>query len=82
MALSLVRVAGEYGLVISQIAPETLTSLLKRANCKEFGARPDEYLIDEVLGDTFARVAEQYGSQPVKLTGTVDYQCVPVNEGE
>lgn len=82
MALSVVRVAGEYGLTVSQIAPETLTSLLKRSNRKEFGARPDEYLIDEVLGDTFAQAVEQYGLEPVKLTGTDEYQCVPINDDE
>ncbi len=82
MALSVVRVAAEYGVTVSRIMPETLTSLLIRANRKEFGARPDEYLIDEVLGDTFSQAVEQLGSEPIELTGTDNYRCVPVNEDE
>lgn len=82
MALAIIRGASEYGLVVSQIAPETLTSLLKRSKRQEFGARPDEYLVDEVLGETLAQAVEQYGSEPISLIGTDDYQCVPVNNVE
>jgi hypothetical protein len=77
VALSIVRVASEYGLNITYIVPETLTAILKQCGTANFGVRPDEYLIDELLGERFAEAAIGFGNIPLTINGATDFYCAP-----
>lgn len=77
VALSIVRVASEYGLNITYIVPETLMAILKQCGTANFGVRPDEYLIDELLGERFAEAAIEFGNIPLTINGATDFYCAP-----
>ena len=79
LALSVVRVASEYGLRIEYIAPETLTKLFTVSVKQNFGVRPDEYLIDELLGESFKGAKDQYNNTPLKISGTDNFEYSPLN---
>jgi ATP-dependent Clp protease ATP-binding subunit ClpA len=78
LALSIVRVASEYGLNIGYIEPETLKAILRHNADANFGARPDEYLIDELLGTMFAESAVNFGETPLTISGTTNFGCEPM----
>lgn len=77
VALSIVRVASEYGLNIVYITPETLMAVLGKCGTANFGARPDEYLIDELLGEKFAEAWVDFGNIPLTINGATDFYCEP-----
>lgn len=80
LALSIVRVASEYGLNIFYIMPETLTAMLKMIPSSNFGVRPDEYFIDELLGGLFIESLDEFGNAPLELRGAETFNCFLVNE--
>jgi hypothetical protein len=43
--------------------------MMQKACSATFGARPERFLIDDLLGSTFAKAAEQDASIPVKVVG-------------
>lgn len=53
---AIARVALEYGLRIEHIAPSVIEAILS-LNQEGFGARPDEYAIDDLLGSAFIQAA-------------------------
>ena len=57
MTLAVARVAAEYGVQVGHIAPAVIVNLLAQSRNSEFGARPDEYLVDELLGAAFAEAS-------------------------
>lgn len=57
-ALTIARVGREYGLQVERIEPETIVSILALEKTRDFGARPIEFLIDNELGDEFAKAAQ------------------------
>ena len=73
--LAIVRVAEEYGLRVARIAPAVVTHILEEARGDGFGARPDEYLVDEVLGACFGQAA-QAADGDVEVTGGPPFACV------
>jgi ATP-dependent Clp protease ATP-binding subunit ClpA len=75
LALAIARVAKEYGLRIQRTAPGVILALLKQSRLEGFGARPDEYLIDRVLGDCFAAAARVRGPSPIEVQGP-PFRCV------
>lgn len=77
LALSIVRVASEYGANISYIAPETLSVILQTAGKYGLGVRPDEYLIDDLLGNLFIEISEKYGTTSVSIAGTTEFYALP-----
>lgn len=77
-ALSIVRVASEYGVSVSRIAPAVISALLRRGQTDGFGARPIEYLAEDMLAATFAEAAASYGSLPIEVTGGPPFRCVPL----
>jgi hypothetical protein len=77
MTLAVARVAAEYGLEVVYIEPQVIGELLERARTGDFGARPDEYLADEVLGACFARTAAAGLQGPVVVRGKGTYWCEP-----
>jgi ATP-dependent Clp protease ATP-binding subunit ClpA len=75
LALSIVRVAAEYGLNICYIDPQTLTAILQKSEASNFGTRPEEYFIDDLFGDLFAGTSEDFGNVPLKIHGTDEFYC-------
>ena len=75
MALAVARVAAEYGLEVVYIEPQVIAELLAKARGSDFGARPDEYLVDEMLGACFARTAAAGVQGPVVVRGGEGYTC-------
>lgn len=67
LALSTVRVAGEYGVRVSAIKPEAMNALIAMTGRNDFGARPDEYIVGELLGQTFADAFTQFGETPLQI---------------
>ncbi len=84
LALSVIRVAQEYGVTISSIEPEAMNVLVNQAGKNDFGVRPDEYLVGEMLGHTFAHAFEQYGETPLRLgpgEGSRQFTMEPLTDG-
>lgn len=78
ITLSIARVADEYGLRLFKIAPGVVANILNACPADGFGARPDEYLVDEVLGACFAEAARSGITAPIALEGGPPYRCEPV----
>ncbi len=67
--LSIVRIAEEYGLRVEHVAPETIISILSVGKSEAFGARPIQFLIDDQLGDMFAKAAASGVAAPIQIAG-------------
>lgn len=78
VTLSVARVADEYGLRVVKIAPTVVANILNASPADGFGARPDEYLVDDVLGACFAETARSRITAPLVLEGGPPYRCEPV----
>lgn len=68
-ALTIRRLAAEYGLRVARTSSSVLMELQRRASHDDYGARPDEYLVDRLLGDCFAAAAGTNPSASVELLG-------------
>jgi hypothetical protein len=79
ITLSIVRVAEEYGVRVAYVEPAIIVIIVEASKGNEFGARPDEYLIDEMLGPAFARAAAAKVLTSVKVE-VIDSQftCLPI----
>lgn len=77
VTLAVVRVAAEYGLCVEHVAPAVILAVLKASRGEGFGARPDEYLVDDLLGDCFARAAAAGLRSAVSVHGGPTFTCVP-----
>ena len=69
MALTITEVAHEYGISIKYIEPSVLITLLERQGSDAYGARISRYLIDEELGEVFAKAIKSSVSPPVIIQG-------------
>jgi len=76
MALAISEVAEEYGLRVAYVEPSVVVDLMQKARSQSFGVRPEHFLIDDVIGSTFAKAAEQGISEPIKVLGP-PYVFVP-----
>lgn len=74
VALAIARVAEEYGVQVEYIEPAVIARILARAQSDGFGARPYEYLVDEVLGETLAHAAASGATASIRL-GVPPFQC-------
>ena len=45
-----------------------------------FGVRPDEYFIDELLGGLFVESLDEFGDAPLELRGAENFNCFLANE--
>jgi hypothetical protein len=77
ITLAIAHVAEEYGLRVDRIAPSVVASIMEQARSNEFGARPDEYLVDELLGEVFADAASAHTGAPVEVCGP-PFECAPI----
>jgi ATP-dependent Clp protease ATP-binding subunit ClpA len=77
--LAITRVAEEYGVRIARIEPTVVADILKASPDEGFGARPDEYLIDELLGACLAEASTAGLEQPALLEAGPPYRCVPLD---
>lgn len=75
ITLSIARVADEYGLRVAKIAPGVVANILNACPADGFGARPDEYLVDEVLGACLAAAARSGITSPIALEDGPPYRC-------
>jgi ATP-dependent Clp protease ATP-binding subunit ClpA len=81
-----VDVASEYRVAVARVAPEVIVHILLTARQQGFGVRPERYLIDELLGTSFANAAESrlQGPWEVKVkepcdsNGQAQFECVPL----
>jgi len=69
IALAIARVANEYGIEIRHIGSSVILHVLEKARDDRFGARPFEYLVDEVLGDCFAGAGQSHTGTAVTVEG-------------
>jgi hypothetical protein len=74
IALSVSRVAEEYGLTVERVAPSVIAYLLTMGDDTGFGARPDEFLVDEILGECFAGTANRFEDVPLAIVGP-PFEC-------
>jgi hypothetical protein len=74
VTLAVAEVAEEYGLKVAHVDPQIIVDLMQKAKSQNFGVRPERFLIDEVLGGTFVKAAEQGISNPVDVLGP-PYVC-------
>jgi ATP-dependent Clp protease ATP-binding subunit ClpA len=79
VALAIVDVAREYGLEVQRIEPPVIVSILEAMRSRAFGARPERYQIDELLGGKFARLAAAGVRAPILVKGP-PFECVPLAE--
>lgn len=77
IALAIVSVAEEYGLRVGRITPSVIEHIFERGRSQEFGARPDEYLVDDLLGLIFAEAARAQSNAPVEVCGP-PFACAPL----
>jgi hypothetical protein len=72
--LAIGEVAEEYGLQVAHVDPEVIVDLMQKAESQGFGVRPERFLIDDLLGDAFAKAVEQRMANPVDVVGP-PYLC-------
>lgn len=76
LALSVIEVAAEYGLKVDYVEPDAVLALLGQAPNRAFGARPDQFFVDEVLGELFAETAANGVAPSWKVAGP-PFRCLP-----
>lgn len=81
VTLAIARVAEEYGLRVGRIEPSVVVSVLEQIRSVDFGARPYEHLIDDLLGACFANVAATHIHPLVEVYGP-PFQCVLLDDSE
>lgn len=80
VTLAIRRVAEEYGVHVVRIAPTVVADILRSSSSEGFGARPDEYLVDERLGPCFADAAATGLKEPVAVVAGPPCRCVRAEE--
>lgn len=60
---------------VARIEPEVVLAILKQSQSENYGARPDEYLVDDLLGSVFSEAAADNVSASVRVTGGPPFAC-------
>ena len=68
ITLTVQRVAQRYGVQVVSIAPSAVVALFEQCD-GDFGARPAEYLVEDVLGPEFASSREKLAGCHVSIKG-------------
>lgn len=69
IALSVQRVAAQYGVVVDRVDPEVIVAVYSALEDDDFGARPVEQLVDEMIGPLFASETRHLRQSPVVVKG-------------
>jgi ATP-dependent Clp protease ATP-binding subunit ClpA len=80
VTLAIRRVAEEYGVHVVRIAATVVADILRASSPEGFGVRPDEYLVDEVLGPCLADAAATGSKERMEVIPGPPCQCVRVEE--
>lgn len=80
VTLAIARVAEEYGVHVVRIDSTVVADILMSCGSEGFGARPDEYLVDELLGPCFSDAAATGLKEPMAVIAGPPYQCVRAEE--
>lgn len=78
VTLAVARVAEEYDVTVARVEPSVIAHVLAQTRDEGFGARPDERLVDDLLGDAFIRAARAFRGTPVMVCGGPPFSCMPV----
>ena len=81
VAMSIDRVAREFGVQLGRIEPSVVSAILPRVQAGSFGVRPAERVVENVLGEALMRAAGSGETGPMVLMGEGEFECVPVVEG-
>jgi hypothetical protein len=76
VTLSIARVAEEYGVRVARVEPSVVANIVSSAGDNGFGARPDERLVDELLGEAFMNASRDFPRTPVTVSGP-PFVCRP-----
>ncbi len=68
----------EYGLNIDQVEPKVIAELLPKNSSSNFGARPDEYIVEEVFGPIFSVVPPKIKGKKLKVFSS-PYRCEAIH---
>lgn len=82
VTLAITRVAEEYGVRVARIDPAVVGDILNVSQDHRFGVRPDEYLVDELLGSCFAEAAAGGLEAPALVSAGPPYRCLPIDGAE
>ena len=77
LTLSIAEVGREYGVEVKRVEPGAIVELMSELGSGSFGARPATFLIDEVLGEAFAKMAKANPGTPACVSGP-PFACVPM----
>jgi len=76
VTLSIARVAEEYGVCVTRVEPSVVANIVNCVGDSGFGARPDERLVDELLGQAFINASRQYPNTSIVVSGP-PFVCAP-----
>ena len=79
--MAIVEIATEYGQQVGFIEPTVIDELLNRSRSRAFGARPERFLIDEILGGEFAKAARRLSRGPIAVLGP-PFRCEASGEAQ
>lgn len=77
-ALAVSTVAAEYGVQVTHVDAEVIASVLQRSQGSAYGARPIEYVVDELLGNAFTD-GQACGGRPVRVVAGPPVACVAID---
>lgn len=77
VTLAIVNVGREYGVEVGRIEPTVIIAIMEATRSANFGARPFEYFIEEMLGLCFAEAVSAELPKPVEVQGP-PFACASV----
>lgn len=80
VTITIARVAEEYGLTVGYIAPSVVACILNQVRTDQFGTRPYEYLVDDLLGPAFVQAARAKIGSRVSVRGESSFECAALTE--
>lgn len=80
VATAVRAVAQEYGVDVGYIEPAVIVHIMEQTRNGAFGARPYEYVADEILGNSLA--GARAGHVPVRVCAGPPIRCIPMEAGE
>jgi len=79
VALAIRNVGAEYAVRVAHVDPEVVAEIINRTRSRSYGARPFEYVVDEMLGGAFSEVQDA-STGPVSVRFGPPLHCAPTSE--